>query len=171
MAYTTSTNDAQEIKRIDFTAFRRQRFLVDIGDGAEHILELNLNDIGVVTRLNDGYSRLTQLDENVSALRADDSTINESDNTETAHAKLMNFAEKLKTIDIEMRSIIDYIFDSNVSEVCCPSGSMYDPVNGKLRYEYILDTLSEMYSDTLANEMKKVTSRMKSHTAKYTGKK
>lgn len=78
------------------------------------------------------------------------------------------FSEKLKGIDTKMKELMDFIFDSNVSEICAGNGSMYDPLDGYMRYEVIIDRLSDLYTDNLGKEMKKVQNRMKTHTAKYT---
>ena len=77
-------------------------------------------------------------------------------------------SEALHDADTKMRSLLDYIFDSNVSELCAPHGSMFDPVNGKLRFEHIIDTLAPLYETDISTEMSKVTANVSKHTAKYT---
>ena len=47
---------------------------------------------------------------------------------------------------------------------------MYDPINGKFRYEHIIDTLSGLYTEDISKGMKKISTRVKKHTDKYTGK-
>ena len=74
----------------------------------------------------------------------------------------------LKDIDGQMRELMDFIFDAPVSEMCAEDGSMYDPFNGKLRYEHILETLSVLYENNFDAEVKKMTKRTSKHTAKYT---
>ena len=71
-------------------------------------------------------------------------------------------------IDMEMRQLVDEIFDSNVSEVCAPSGSMFDPFNGTFRYEHIIDVLSKLYKNNLNSEFKKMSARIRKKTSKYT---
>lgn len=155
------------IPKLDLSMLRKQRIQIDLGDGRDdHILEINTTDVNVVTRLSDGYSKLTELDRLTSQLGTV-KDIEETDTDETVQDKLKSFADKLKEIDTKMREAIDYIFDTNVCEVCCPSGSMYDPIGGKLRYEHIIDALMTLYSDTLSDEMAKTRDRVKTHTAKY----
>ena len=62
---------------------------------------------------------------------------------------------------------MDYIFNSNVSELCAPDGSMYDPINGKFRFEHIIDTLAALYETDVSGEMNKLANRVKKHTDKY----
>lgn len=173
MAYeieTSAKNQADDLEVIDLSALRKKRFRINLDDGDDNrILALNVSDIGVVNRLSEGYERLTKLDAKVATLGST-KPIEADDSDEAAQTKIREFTDKLKEIDSEMRSVIDYIFDSNVCEVCCPYGSMYDPVNGKLRYEHIIDALMNLYSTSLASEMEKTKKKIKSHTAKYTGK-
>ena len=76
----------------------------------------------------------------------------------------------MKSVDTDMRNLIDYLFDSNVSEVCAPFGSMYDPIDGIQRYEHIINALIPLYDETISTETKKVQARVKKHTSKYTKK-
>ena len=78
--------------------------------------------------------------------------------------------DSLKKADTDMRELIDYIFDSNVSDICAPSGSMYDPINGQFRFEHIIDTLSGLYETSVTSEIKKITSNVQKHTDKYVRK-
>ena len=155
---------------LDLSVLRKQRIQIDLGDDKEHILEINTTDMNVVTRLSDGYNNLVELDKKVNEIGTATDDIEETDTNEQIKSKLESFANRLRDIDSRMREIIDYIFDTNASEVCCPNGSMYDPIAGKLRYEHIVDALMTLYTDTLTTEMQKTKDRIKSHTAKYTKK-
>ena len=55
-----------------------------------------------------------------------------------------------------------------VCDICCDGGSMYDPIGGQYRYEYIIDRIMALYGDSWEKETKLSKDRMKSHTAKYT---
>ena len=83
---------------------------------------------------------------------------------------MSSIATLLKSIDEKMREDIDFIFDSNVSEMCAPKGTMYDPYNGQFRFEHIIEVLTTLYANNLTAEYKKMQDRVKKHTAKYTGK-
>ena len=67
-----------------------------------------------------------------------------------------------------MRNIVDDIFDFSVCDICCDGGSMFDPIGGQLRFEYIIEKLSKLYEGTIAEEMKRVQTKLNKHTAKYT---
>ena len=75
--------------------------------------------------------------------------------------------ETLKNADKQMRELMDYIFESNVSEICAPDGSMYDPINGQFRFEHIISILGDLYEKDVSSEMGKISKRVKKHTDKY----
>lgn len=115
------------------------------------ILELNLSDLGIAERLETGYQKLQK---NVKKISEFDI---ESD----------DISSKLREIDNDMREVVDYIFDSNVSEVCCKSGTMFDLKNGVYKFENILEALTKLYSDTLNSEYKAMKRRVQQNADKY----
>lgn len=124
-----------------------------INGNDDKILRLNVSDLGIIDRFEKGYAKLQEEVEAITKIPVDDE----------------NLSEKMKEIDNVMRKQIDYIFDSNVSEVCAGDGTMYDPRNGVLRFEHILDTLLGLYEKNIQDEYKKVKTRIQKHTEKYTG--
>ena len=147
---------------IDLSALRKKRFTLD-GDESR-ILELNTADLSIIQRLSEAYPKLEELEHEVSKI-----TEGVEATDETVVQDMNIIATRLRETDGKMRELLDYIFDSNVSEMCAPSGSMYDPIGGQLRYEHLISILIGLYEDNLAQEMKRVQKRVKSHTAKYTG--
>ena len=45
---------------------------------------------------------------------------------------------------------------------------MYDVVNGKCRFECIIESLSTLYENNIIEETKNMENRVKKHTEKYT---
>lgn len=153
----------EDIQNIDLSIFNKKKFSIN-GDPGK-ILELDVSDLNIINRLKEQYPVLDKLASKVGEV---------SSKTEglTDERKLVDtLGSGLKEIDTEMRKAIDAIFDSNVSEICVPSGSMYDPVGGKLRYEHLIDTLVKLYDENLTKEVKRIQSRVSKHTNKYTKKK
>ena len=134
------------IEGVKKTAFR-------INGRNDSILELNLSDVHMVERLEKGYKIIQEELTRVANLPDTDNVIEELDK-----------ADKI------MREQLDYIFDSNVSEVCGKGGSMYEPYNGSYRFEHILTTLLKLYNDNLSAEYEKMKKRIEQHTNKYVGK-
>lgn len=150
---------------LDLSLSGRKRFRID-GDDSR-VLELNTSDLNLITRLRSAYPQLKDIAQN--AFKDLPDAVIEDENydfmEDEATSKL---SEALQDADTKMRSLLDYIFDSNVSELCAPHGSMFDPVNGKLRFEHIIDTLAPLYETDISTEMNKVTANVSKHTAKYT---
>ena len=152
-------NELDGVVDVDLSVIKKKKFRIN-GDNTK-ILELNVSDMGILSRLDEAYPKLMELQEKV----ADLADINEeADDREV----LSTTASKLKEIDGSMRETLDFIFQSNVSEICGSEGSMYDPINGTFRYEHIISTLTKLYENNLNAEFKQMKDRIKKHTAKYT---
>lgn len=146
---------------IDLSATRKKRFHVNRDTDNDGILELNTSDMSIITRLEQLYPKLDALSQDAAVKQLN---LKDTDN-ERAATKI---SQALVRIDSQMRQIIDDIFDSNVSEVCAPQGSMFDPFNGEFRFEHIIDVLSKLYENNLNTEFRKMSEKMKKRTDKYT---
>lgn len=145
---------------IDLSVTRKKRFRID-GDNNRY-LELNTSDMGIIVRIENLYPKLQQLAQDASIKQLDMQESEEEDDT------FKKVSKALVIIDSKMRGLLDEIFDSNVSEMCAPSGSMFDPFNGEFRFEHIIDVLSKLYENNINEEYKKMSAKMKKRTGKYT---
>ena len=135
---------------IDLTPIKKTRFRIDGNN--DRILELNIRDMRMPKRLSETLPKIEELSQSWSKVNVDD---------------LDEMAKEIDELDIQLREYIDYIFDSNVSDVTAPNGTMFDMINGKFRCEYILDTLTKLYAETIQEEADKLNAQMLKHTAKY----
>ena len=168
MAKNTKVLPQQDaVVDISLDVIRKKRFRID-GDDSR-ILELNTSDLNILARLKEAYPKLVSLaDDAFKNLPDVDQKAEDYDfMTDEATAAVI---DALKEADTNMRGLVDYIFDSNVSEICAPSGSMYDPIGGKFRFEHIVDTLAALYEADVSTEMSRVTTRVRKHTDKYTAR-
>ena len=151
-----------DIVDINLSAIRKKRFRIDGDDN--RILELNTSDLGVLSRIKEAYPKLQELNERAIQdwPKGDKDHVGEED-----YEAVVNV---LKGIDTEMRQLIDYIFNSNVSEVCAPDGTMYDPIDGQFRFEHIINCLVALYENNIDLEVKQISNRVRKYTDKYTGK-
>lgn len=140
---------------IDLSITRKKRFRIDGDDN--RIIELNTSDMTILNRLDEADKQLREL--------ADKATFGMSENGEDDNADVV---KELLATDKQMRDIIDYLFDAPVSDVCAPDGSMYDPFNGKYRFEHIMETLFTLYEKNITEEIKKMRKNVQKHTGKYT---
>lgn len=157
-----ASNNTQTVDiDLDLSKLRRKRIRIDGDDN--RILELDTSDLGVISRLKDLQPKLDELTKEGEEL----SLIGDLSEDENFNS----LADKFKSLDNKMREILDTLFQSNVSEVCAPTGSMLDPIGGVYRWEVIIDSLINLYNDTIKKETKKAEDKnvagVKAHTSKY----
>lgn len=161
------TNETSTSNFVDLSldAVRKKRFRIDNDD--TRILELNTSDLNILVRLREAYPKLVALAEE--AFKNLPEVENSSDDYDFVNDEATNTViDTLRNADETMRNLIDYIFDSNVSDICVPSGSMYDPINGQFRFEHIINILAGLYEHDVSAEMSKISKRVQKHTDKYT---
>lgn len=165
MAKKQEVADTQ-IVDINLSEIQKKKFRIDGDDNK--ILALNTSDLNILSRLKESYPKLVNLT-NEAINRLPENFPKDEENPIESE-EVNNLISVLKEIDMNMRKQVDYIFDSNVSEICAQDGSMYDPINGKFRYEHIIDTLADLYADNISTGMNKIAKRVWKHTDKYIGK-
>lgn len=148
-------NNAKVID-LNLSDIKKQRIRIN-GDDSK-IVEINLSDMGVMDRLQHVYNKLVEL---ANQYHLD----NEDEETDTAI-----IIEQLKSIDAEMRKLVDYTFNANVSAICAEDGTMADPINGQFRFEYIIEKFLGLYDMHFTAEFKKMSAKVNQRTKKYTRK-
>ena len=151
-----------DVVDVDLGFVEKRKFRI-CGD-FNRMLELNVSDLNIASRLKVGYPKLKNL---LTEAQAKIAAIPDGLDEEQMLGEL---ADKLADIDAEMRKIIDYIFDTNASAVCAPSGNMYDPVGGQFRFERIIEKLAALYTNGLDKEFEQLKNRVEGKTSKYTKK-
>lgn len=154
---TVVDNKDDDIVDIEISSIKRKRFRLN-GD-PNKVISLNMSDLGLYNRLEKGYAELRRIASEIPDVEFDP----ENDSIEQLD-RAMNTLDKL---DRAMKEQIDYIFDAEVADKASDGGTMYDPYNGTLRYEHILETLLGLYNTNITNEFKLMRKNMSKHTAKY----
>ena len=157
---TNPTTVNNEIIDLDLSVTKKKKFRFDHDD--TRIIELNTSDMGIIGRISEAYPKLTALQDKASKMMEglhDDDAYLEDD--------LKLIGARLSEVDNEMRQIIDEIFSADVSAKAAPDGSMYDPFEGTYRYEHIISTLLNLYSDNIKSETDKIKKNVSKHTEKY----
>lgn len=149
-------NKTDNIVDINLNQIGKKRIRIDGDDN--RILELNTSDLGIFGRLQKSEEDITQLTKEAMKNWPEEA---DKDSFEIS-------AKIFKEVDTRMREILDFIFDAPVSELCAPSGTMFDPINGKLRYEHIMEIIGSLYESDITTEVDKMSARVKKHTDKYT---
>lgn len=162
------TNEvSNDIIDVDLSITKKKKFRFDKDNN--RILELNVSDMNIIRRTSEAYPKLQELQSKAANIMdgielPEDATENE----EVVSESINTMAERLSEIDNEMRDLIDYIFNAEVSKVAAPEGSMYDPFEGQYRFEHIIALLINQYESNLSTEFKKMEKQFNKHTAKYT---
>lgn len=157
-------NGKAKALNLDLSETARTKIWVN-GDCTK-VLELNLTDLGIMGRAKDAMKELDELQAEANLLVS--AEVPDNLETEEDNEKFDEVIETFRDIDKKMRKIVNGIFDFDVCDICCDGGSMYDPIGGQYRYEYIIDRIMALYGDSWEKETKLSKDRMKSHTAKYT---
>lgn len=156
-------NQTDDVVDISLQSSKRKRFRIDKDDN--RILELDTTDLSIIDRFQKKYVEMLDLIDNAFKDVSADNLQDENGEMNTEYVN--NVIGSITDVNLKMRELIDQIFNSNVSEVCAPYGSMLDPINGKFRFEHIFDTLIPLYENDIDTEMKKMNTRVQKHTSKY----
>ena len=154
-----------EIIDLDLSVTKKKKFRFDRDDS--RVVEINTSDMNIMQRVNVAYPKLQALQDKASKL-TEGVSIDTTESEDNAFHDLATMAERLSAIDAEMRELIDYMFDADVSKAAAPDGSMYDPFNGSFRFEHIIAIMMTQYEKNLQSEFGKMEKQMKKHTDKYT---
>ena len=146
---------------IDLSALKKKQFDVN-----GKVLELDTADLNILARFQSMYPTLYE--EGAKLAKIEDMVKN---STADDGQNLTDMVQVLNDADKAMRDAIDFIFDSNVCEICIDHGSLFDPINGEYRFEHVINALLPLYEKDLQEETKKIQQRVKKHTDKYTKKK
>lgn len=140
---------ANDIIDINLQGIAKTKFRINGEPGA--IIELNLSDLSIMDRLEKGMKDLQKEMTSLSDIPNDDE----------------HLSELMQAADQKMRKYVDYIFDYPVSAVCAKNGTMYDPIDGRFRYEIIIDGLTKLYADNINEQYRKLEAKLSKHTDKY----
>lgn len=130
-----------------------------INGNKDLVIKLNTSDMGIISRLDETIPKLNDLESQYAGLF--------EDNNDNAEESLSVFTTKFKELDKEARDIVNYLFDYDICSVCASSGTMFDLQDGEYRFVVILETLLNLYSDTIQSELDKRLAKMKKRTEKY----
>ena len=164
MEEINSTVTPQFDGELSFKNTRKKVFRID--EDNNRFIQLNTSDLGAVTRLRDIYPKLSETVGKYADLKVSEL----DDENSIAEEDMNKIADAIQDMDSEVRGIIDYIFDSNVSSVCAPEGTMFDMFNGQFRFEIIMEEIFKLYESNLSLEYRKMKARIDSKAKKYTGR-
>lgn len=157
---------AEDIK--DISLSNKKSFRID-GDN-DRIIYLDTSDMNIMVRAEEVYPEISKLAVEAVDKLASTNKPKDAETEDDGEAFISDIATVLKEIDAKMREKLNYIFASDIADICEPTGNMYDLVGGEFRFEHIIEVLTGLYANNLTAEFKKMQARVKKHTAKYTNK-
>lgn len=153
MSKTTTNNITLDLGAKEFT----------INDDPNRVIWLNPSDMSIIIRVQEAIPRFDNFITEYSNLFTSQDDLSEDDT-------LLKFKDAIKSIDADLREILNYVFDYDVCSVLKPTGTMMDLVNGEFVFIIIMSTLLDLYSDAITEETSKLINNMKKRTAKYTNR-
>lgn len=138
----------------------KKKFRLDRDDS--RVIELNTSDLGVIGRLEEIYPKMLKF-----VHEAQDKYMSKAEGSSEDDIDVSGAIDYINT---EMKKLLNWAFDSDIADKACPSGTLYDPINGKFRFEYIMEKLVGLYGNNLRGEFAMMQKRIDKHTAKYTKK-
>lgn len=151
-----------DIRNINFNIDTRESFTID-GD-ENRVIKLDIHDTNVVTRLTDALAMMRETQSSWTHLN--DLTKSGENMSEE---EINQFSQEYKDIENKMREHIDYAFDCpGMCDTILGTTSIFSSVNGVLKYEQIIDSIVNVYEDSIKKETEKLNKRkVTKKTEKY----
>lgn len=146
-----------------------QKQTIQLNGNPEKVIELDLGDSNIITRLSEGADKIENLVKERQNLHELLANGNDSDESNISYYK--NLASKFKELENSMRGIINEIFDFDVCTPFLGTSSVFSIKNGEFAYERIINSLMGLYEDSIQKENNKLKERLSKHTDKYLNKK
>ena len=150
-------NTMNQVVDFDLSLSKKKRIRIDGDDN--RVIELNTSDMGIIERIGNLADKMNELSTEYIDTKFDDN-LDEKEETK-------EIISRIKGIDSKMREIVDDLFQSKISDICVPDGTMFDMFNGQFMYEILIEKLLTLYADRISEETQKTLTRMRKHTDKY----
>lgn len=150
---------------IDVDVSASERTPIRFNNDDDRVVYINVTDVGIVARMAKIIPKLREEQEKAGKILDGINAKEEDDDTIVEDLNIL--AERLTELDNTMRNLVDELFDAPISAAAVPSGSMYDPIEGTYRYDYIVTKLITLFGDSIEAEYKKAEKRINTHTDKY----
>lgn len=137
-------------------------------NGNDIIILLNLDDQGILERLEEGYAKLTDYAKQFKDIKALEKGVGEVGDKQN-----IDYYKAKSEINSAAKEVIDNIFQYPVCDACSAGGTLFDIVReaGKERFDVIISGLSSLYTDSINEAIEKRDKKREAHTKKYTKKK
>lgn len=149
------------------------KYPVELDNG--NTLYMNPYDIGIISRYKAFADRIKEITSNQQALgdklKALDGAQDDSGGENQLDARISALDEIGATIadlNRQLGEVLDEIFQTNVAEVCCGGGTLFDPTpGGGCRFETILSGLMAVCTQAIGQSARKSRARLEKGRGKY----
>ena len=139
------------MKSVNFNLDTREEFCVD-GDESR-VFRLDIHDINLVSRLSAALPKMKDLENRWQELGEKSGNLDADNITEEEVTAVTDEYGELET---DMRHIVDEAVDSDgLSNTILGTTCAFSPVNGRFKYEQIIDVLVGLYEKNIEEEAKK----------------
>lgn len=156
---------SEKLQNLNIDSLKKQRYAINSNE--DLVLEIDIHDINIVSRIKETFPKIDALTEKLSKFSSDGPNIDIEEDMEGA---VISLSDYVQVVHNEMCELLDYLFDANIGEVFGSTGNMFSVINGRYRFEIVLDSLLALYDKTITAETKKLNTRISKHTGKYTKK-
>lgn len=148
---------------------KKKKFTV--GGDVNTVIEFDPSDIGVASRLAKSLKDLQALSDKWEKLQSNMEDIEGADTDDSLVKSTDQFAKDFDKLEKSVKDIIDYVFDSDVADKLLGKSSAFSPVNGKFKYEHIIEAMLKCYEQQIQDEAPKFNARkVQNYTNKYVRK-
>lgn len=165
----------KNIQTLDLDIDTRKKFAIN-GD-LTRVIAIDTADIGVIQRLREAMHKMNSLQQKFDKISKSANGLEErakkteyiEDDVPGFTQDIDTFSDDLADLELAMRELVDGIFDSpGMCEIILGNASVFSPVNGRVKYEQIIDTLVKLYENDIATEVSKLNrEKIKTKTSKY----
>lgn len=150
---------------LDLGFTNKKKFTV--GGDPNKVIEFDPSDIGVANRLAKSLPRMQELADKWEKLNTSAESIKAGDDDEAVLSATKEFSDNYEELETSMRDIIDDVFDAKVADTLLGNTSAFSPVNGKFKYEHVIEAMLKCYEQQIQDEAPKFRAR---NMGKYSGK-
>lgn len=152
---------------VDFDGSSKKYFTV--GGNEDNVIEFDPTDMHVIDRLTESIKIFNSLEDDwkkLSEIAQND--IPDADDAESMIAASGKYVKQSDEIERKIRETINYIFDSDIADALLGNSSSLSPINGKYKFEHLIEKVLECYEEHIKREAPKFEKRkLQKYTSKY----
>lgn len=156
-----------EVKDINLNIDTKQQFSIN-GD-ATKIVEIDTQDLGIVTRLSESVKKMSDIQERWNKLAEKSTAISKMKDEEITLDEVAEFSDQFADLELEMRAIVDDIFDcEGMCDTILGNTSIFSLKDGEFKYNIIIDKFTSLYEKAIKSEVAKIDrNKVSKKTSKY----